>query len=265
MISMQNRSIVLAFDQIEMEYLENAHRTIVFQNLSFEVMRGEFVSILGPSGCGKTTIINIAAGFIFPTCGQVLYDGHPIKGPGKERGVVFQQYGVFPWLTIEQNIKFGLLLAANSRTADETRNACDMFLSRMGLTEFRSYFPKQLSGGMLQRVALARAYAVDPKILLLDEPFGALDDFTRVAMRDLLLGLLDVAEKTVILSTHSIDEALYLSDRIFILSKRPSRILDVVTLPSDVARCDRLRGNATYSTIRSHIEELVFSPQNGGT
>ena len=189
----------------------------VVENVSYEVRDREFVSIIGPSGCGKTTMMNIVAGFVQPTAGQVLLDGQPVAGPGPERGVIFQEYGVFPWLSVEANIAFGLNLKANRVSLAEQRDTVERYLQLMGLADFRHAYPKTLSGGMRQRLAIARAYAVKPQFLLMDEPFGALDAQTRSAMQDLLLQVLAAEGKTVMLITHSVEEAIYLSSKIVVV------------------------------------------------
>src|SRR5690606_34561827 len=198
----------------------------VVRDISFTINQGDFISLVGPSGCGKTTLLNMAAGFIRPTAGSVTLDGREIDGPGPDRGVMFQEYGVFPWLTVEQNIAFGLELKANSVkvSAAEKREIVERYLNLMGLADFRKAFPKTLSGGMRQRLALARTYAVQPEFVLMDEPFGALDAQTRSAMHDLLLEILHAEGKTVMLITHSVEEAVYLSNKVLVISARPSRI-----------------------------------------
>ena len=230
----------------------------VVENVSYEVRDREFVSIIGPSGCGKTTMMNIVAGFVQPTVGQVLLDGQPVAGPGPERGVIFQEYGVFPWLTVEQNIAFGLNLAANRVPAAEQREIVERYLVLMGLADFRSAYPKTLSGGMRQRLAIARAYAVKPQFLLMDEPFGALDAQTRSAMQDLLLQVLAAEGKTVMLITHSVEEAIYLSSRIVVVTARPSRIREVIEVPFAYPRDAGLLERREFAELRSHIRGLVM-------
>jgi NitT/TauT family transport system ATP-binding protein len=230
----------------------------VVENVSYEVRDREFVSIIGPSGCGKTTMMNIVAGFVQPTTGQVLLDGRPVAGPGPERGVIFQEYGVFPWLTVEQNIAFGLNLAANRVPAAEQREIVDRYLRLMGLADFRHAHPKTLSGGMRQRLAIARAYAVRPQFLLMDEPFGALDAQTRSAMQDLLLEVLAAEGKTVMLITHSVEEAIYLSTRIVVVTARPSRIREVIEVPFAGPRDAGLLERREFAQLRSYIRDLVM-------
>jgi NitT/TauT family transport system ATP-binding protein len=230
----------------------------VVENVSYEVRDREFVSIIGPSGCGKTTMMNMVAGFVQPTTGQVLLDGRPVAGPGPERGVIFQEYGVFPWLTVEQNIAFGLNLKANRVSQAEQRETVERYLGLMGLADFRHAYPKTLSGGMRQRLAIARAYAVKPQFLLMDEPFGALDAQTRLAMQDLLLQVLAAEGKTVMLITHSVEEAIYLSSRIVVVTARPSRIREVIDVPFGHPREPGLMERPEFAQLRSHIRGLVM-------
>ena len=190
--------------------------------IDFAVRENDFVTILGPSGCGKSTLLRIVAGLDFPTSGQVLLDGARITGPGADRGVVFQSYTLFPWLTVEQNIRFGLRERGVSEAVQKERS--DFFIAKVGLRGFEQHYPKQLSGGMQQRTAIARALANDPKMLLLDEPFGALDNQTRVLMQELLLGIWEAERKTVMFVTHDIDEAIFMANRVAVFSARPGRI-----------------------------------------
>ena len=177
----------LAFENVSVAFDTPKGRLQVAENVSYDVRDGEFLSLIGPSGCGKTTMLNMAAGFLQPSSGRVTLDGAPIKGPGPDRGVIFQEYGVFPWLTVRQNIEFGLTLAANRAGVAEREETSRRYMELMGLSAFADAWPRTLSGGMRQRLALARAYAVRPQFLLMDEPFGALDAQTRSAMQDLLL------------------------------------------------------------------------------
>jgi ABC-type nitrate/sulfonate/bicarbonate transport system ATPase subunit len=180
----------IRFDGVSVEFPTDNGPMRVVDDVSFDIRQGEFVSIIGPSGCGKTTLMNIVGGFVQPTGGQVLLDGRPVTAPGPDRGVIFQEYGVFPWLTVRQNIAFGLKLAASKAGPRERDEITQRYMALMGLADFADHFPKHLSGGMRQRLALARAYAVKPEFLLMDEPFGALDAQTRSAMQDLLLEVL---------------------------------------------------------------------------
>lgn len=230
----------------------------VIEHASFAIRDREFVSIIGPSGCGKTTMMNMVAGFVKPSKGQVLIDGTPVLKPGPERGVIFQDYGVFPWLTVAQNIAFGLTLEANFAPDRDRQVIVDRYLTLMGLQDFRNSFPKTLSGGMRQRLALARAYAVKPQFLLMDEPFGALDAQTRSAMQDLVLKVLAEEGKTVMLITHSVEEAIYLSSRIIVVSARPARLLEIIEVPFSYPREASLMENPLFGELRSHIRSTVM-------
>ena len=229
----------------------------VIEDVSFDIHDQEFVAVIGPSGCGKTTMMNIVAGFVRPSSGAVLLDGRPIAGPGPERGVIFQEYGVFPWLTVEENIAFGLKLAANRVADAERTEICERYMRLMGLADFARAFPKTLSGGMRQRLAIARAYAVKPQFLLMDEPFGALDAQTRSNMQDLLLQVLATEGKTVMLITHSVEEAIYLSTKIIVVTARPSRIREIIDVPLGFPRDQRVHERPEFGALRSYIGDLV--------
>jgi NitT/TauT family transport system ATP-binding protein len=201
------------------------------QSLTFDVGDNEFVSIVGPSGCGKSTLLYIVAGFVAPTAGEVLIDDRPVGGPGPDRGIVFQEYALFPWKTVEGNIKYGLEEKRVAR--DEQDRIVRQYLRLMGLEGFQHKYPRELSGGMKQRVALARTLACDPDVLLMDEPFGALDAQTRELQQDELFAIWRERKKTVLFVTHSVDEAVYLSERVFVMTARPGRIKSVVDVKLD--------------------------------
>ena len=248
----------IAFERVSLEYPARAGPVKVVDDVSFAIRQGEFVSIIGPSGCGKTTMMNMVAGFVRPSAGAVLLDGSPVTGPGPDRGVIFQEYGVFPWLSVRDNIAFGLKLEAN-RVGEAKRNQItDRYMRLMGLADFADAYPKTLSGGMRQRLAIARAYAVKPAFLLMDEPFGALDAQTRSNMQDLLLQVLAAEGKTVMLITHSVEEAVYLSSRIVVMTARPTRIREVVDVPFAYPRDESLHEDPQFGELRSHIRELVM-------
>ena len=248
----------IVFDHVSVEFPSSRGALRVVDDVSYEIADGEFVAVIGPSGCGKTTMMNMVAGFMQPTRGRVLLDGEPIAGPGPDRGVIFQEYGVFPWLTVKDNIAFGLQLAANRAAPAERDAICDRYMRLMGLTEFADAWPKMLSGGMRQRLALARAYAVRPQFLLMDEPFGALDAQTRTAMQDLLLQVLETEGKTVMLITHSVEEAIYLASRIVVMSARPTRIREEIRIPFAYPRAESVHETREFNELRSHLRELVM-------
>ncbi|MFQ6050237.1 MAG: ABC transporter ATP-binding protein [Candidatus Hydrothermarchaeota archaeon] len=201
---------------------EDGEEVLALKNVSFEVNDGEFVCIVGPSGCGKTTLLRIAAGLEKPTAGKVYLDGKEVKGPGSERGMVFQEYALFPWRTVKKNIEFGLEL--KNVPKKEREEIIKRYVDLVGLNGFESSYPHELSGGMKQRVALARVLANDPDVLLMDEPFGALDAQTRNVMQEELLRVWQKARKTVLFVTHSVDEAVYLGDKVVVLTARPGEV-----------------------------------------
>jgi NitT/TauT family transport system ATP-binding protein len=248
----------IAFERVSVSFPGQDGPMRVVDDVSYRIHDREFVSVIGPSGCGKTTMMNIVAGFMQPSSGMVTLDGKPIAGPGPDRGVIFQDYGVFPWLTVKQNIAFGLKLRAN-RTDDKAReDICQRYMQLMGLAEFAGAWPRMLSGGMRQRLALARAYAVKPEFLLMDEPFGALDAQTRSAMQNLLLEVLAAEGKTVLLITHSVEEAIYLSNRIIVMTARPTHIREIVEVPFAYPRNDALHETREFGELRAHVRNLVM-------
>ena len=248
----------IVVDHLSVSFPASGGDLRVVDDVSLAVKEGEFVAIVGPSGCGKTTMLNVLAGFVQPTQGTVSLDGVRISGPGPDRGVIFQEYGVFPWLTVEQNIAFGLQLRSNLRPVRERTEICRRYLQLMGLYEFRQSYPKTLSGGMRQRLALARAYAVAPQFLLMDEPFGALDAQTRSSMQDLLLNVLATEGKTVVMITHSVEEAIYLSSRVIVVSARPSRIRRIIDIPFEYPRVQELHEQPKFLELRAEIRQLVM-------
>jgi len=199
--------------------------------VDLDVRAGEFVTIVGPSGCGKSTLLYILGGFIPAEGGRIEVDGRTVTGPGVDRGVVFQEYALFPWLTVAENISYGLEMAGLARPARD--EIVQRLVRTIGLEGFERRFPRELSGGMKQRVAIARTLAYDPKILLLDEPFGALDALTREIMQDELLRLWQATRKTVLMVTHDVNEAVYLSDRVLVMSQRPGRMVQEFTVGID--------------------------------
>ena len=222
-------------------------------DVSFEVRDKEFVSILGPSGCGKSTMLSIIGGFDAPTEGEVLLAGLPIKGPSRERGFVFQEDALFHWLTVEENVAYGLRVQGYPR--ERRRDAVGQVLGLVGLTRFRHAKPGQLSGGMRQRAAIARALAADPKILLLDEPFGALDVLTRKKMQDELARIWNSTHKTVVMVTHSIEEAILLSDRILIMTRSPGTIREEIDVHLERPRTTR---EQRFRELEASISDLLM-------
>ena len=223
--------------------------------VDFEVKENDFVTILGPSGCGKSTLLRMAAGLDFPTTGQVLLDGNVVDGPGADRGMVFQSYTLFPWLTVAQNIRFGLREKGVSEALQKERS--DYFIAKVGLRGFENHFPKQLSGGMQQRTAIARALANDPKILLMDEPFGALDNQTRVLMQELLLGIWEAERKTVMFVTHDIDEAIFMANRVAVFSARPGRIKADIPVNLPHPRHYTVKTSPEFMELKARLTEEI--------
>jgi len=250
-----NNGIVI--DHISMTYSGLAGTVEALRDVNLEIAPGEFICLVGPSGCGKTTLLNIIAGFLEPTSGTVRMDGRPITGPGPDRGVVFQQYAVFPWMTVRQNVEFGLNLKANKKPKDEIKKIVDHFIALVGLKDFEDAFPKELSGGMKQRVAIARSYAVNPQVLLMDEPFGALDAQTRQFMQESLLQILEQEHKTVIFVTHGVEEAAFLATRVVVMAARPGRIREIIPIDLPYPRVAATKTSPEFVAIRARIEKVV--------
>ena len=249
----------IRFDDVRLGFGERRKRVEVLDGVSFGVGSSEFVSVLGPSGCGKSTLLNLAAGFLRPESGDVDVDGARVTGPDARRGVVFQQYAIFPWLTVEKNIAFGLTLRGNRRPRAEIAEVVATYVDLMGLGGFEKALPKTLSGGMRQRVALARAYATDPDVMLLDEPFAALDAQTREFMQELLHETSQKDRRAAMLITHSVEEAIFLSHRIVVLTNRPTRVHEVVDVGVAWPRTPESRTSPEFIEIRKHLEEVMRS------
>ncbi|MFC5521119.1 ABC transporter ATP-binding protein [Polaromonas jejuensis] len=230
-------------------------RTQALLPVDFNVNDNDFVTILGPSGCGKSTLLRIVAGLERPSTGRALLDGRPVDGPGADRGMVFQSYTLFPWLTIAQNIRFGLRERGMAEAEQKERS--DYFMAKVGLRGFENHYPKQLSGGMQQRTAIARALANDPKILLLDEPFGALDNQTRVLMQELLLGIWESARKTVLFVTHDIDEAIFMANRVAVFSARPGRIKSDIAVNLPHPRHYTIKTSPEFMELKARLTEEI--------
>jgi NitT/TauT family transport system ATP-binding protein len=219
----------IVFDRVRHGYRASGEpEMLALSDISLSVEQGEFVSLLGPSGCGKSTLLYLLGGFVPIQSGQILMEGRPVTGPGPDRGVVFQNFALFPWKTVKQNIAYGL--ERQAMPAKQRADIVQSFIDRVHLRGFEDSFPSQLSGGMRQRVAIARTLAVKPRVLLMDEPFGALDAQTREIMHEELLGIMRRTPMTTIFVTHDVREAVYLSDRVAVMSSRPGRIKEVVTI-----------------------------------
>jgi NitT/TauT family transport system ATP-binding protein len=231
---------------------------VALGGVSLDVADGEFVTIVGPSGCGKSTLLNICAGLDTPSGGEVTVDGAPVRGPSPQRGVIFQQYALFPWLTVRRNVEFGLRLMR--LTAAERRNRAERAIELVGLSKFADALPKTLSGGMKQRCAIARAYAVDPSILLMDEPFGALDALTRVSLQDQLLDTWSADRRTVLFITHDVDEAVYLGNRVVVMAAGPGRIDRIVDVGLPYPRTEKIRLSPEFAALRGEVWRAVYHP-----
>jgi len=229
--------------------------TVALQATDLEVAENDFVTILGPSGCGKSTLLRIVAGLDTPSEGQVLLDGRKVEGPGADRGMVFQSYTLFPWLTVLDNVCFGLRERGLAR-AQQLEIARE-FLGKVGLTKFAGHYPKQLSGGMQQRTALARALANGPRMLLMDEPFGALDHQTRELMQELLLSIWERERKTVLFVTHDIDEAIFMGSRVVVMSARPGRIKSDSPSPFPHPRSYAIKTTAEFAALKRELTEQL--------
>ncbi|MGJ4928948.1 ABC transporter ATP-binding protein [Bradyrhizobium sp. HKCCYLS2038] len=229
--------------------------TRALEPVALSIGNNDFVTILGPSGCGKSTLLRIVAGLDHPTSGKVLLDGREVTGPGADRGMVFQSYTLFPWLTVRENIAFGL---RERGAPEDKRNAvADRFIQQIGLKGFENHWPKQLSGGMQQRCAIARALANDPKILLLDEPFGALDNQTRVLMQEMLLGIWERDQKTVLFVTHDIEEAIFLGSRVLVMSARPGRIKADIKIDLPHPRSYKIKTSPEFVALKERLVEEI--------
>jgi ABC-type nitrate/sulfonate/bicarbonate transport system ATPase subunit len=229
--------------------------TRALEPTNLSVGNNDFVTILGPSGCGKSTLLRIIAGLDRPTSGNVILDGQEVTGPGADRGMVFQSYTLFPWLTVRENIAFGLRERGVSE-ADRSKIA-DGFIQRVGLSGFENHWPKQLSGGMQQRTAIARALANEPRILLLDEPFGALDNQTRSLMQELLLSIWESERKTVLFVTHDIEEAIFMANRVVVMTARPGRIKADVAVPLTHPRHYTIKTSPEFSALKARLTEQI--------
>ena len=232
---------------------------VALNGVNLDIADQEFVTVVGPSGCGKTTLLNVIAGLEKASGGQVLVDGESVSGPSPERGVIFQQYALFPWLTVRENVEFGLKLAKKSKK--ETRETAQHFIDLVGLTQFADALPKMLSGGMKQRCALARAYAVNPKLLLMDEPFGALDALTRVNLQGQLLQTWQSEKRTVVFITHDVDEAVFLANRVVVMAAKPGRIKEIIEVDLPYPRHVDLRLTPRFGELRNRVWSAVYSQE----
>lgn len=237
-------------------YKSQRGEVIALNGVNLQIKENTFVCIVGPSGCGKTTLLNILAGLETPTSGEVYVDGKTIDGPDSERGVIFQQYALFPWLTVEKNIQFGL--KCKKLPKQEIKQISDHYIDMVGLNDFKDSFPKELSGGMKQRVAVARAYAMNPKLLLMDEPFGALDAQTRTQLQSELLNMWEKEHKTCFFITHDVEEAVLLAQQVIIMSARPGRIKEIVDIDIPYPRTQKTKLDKKFTDYKNEIWEEVY-------
>ena len=235
--------------------------TLALQATDLQVEENDFITILGPSGCGKSTLLRMVAGLDTPTTGSIELDGRPVLGPGADRGMVFQSYTLFPWLTVLQNVCFGL--REKGMPEAEQHALAWQFITKVGLKGFENHFPKQLSGGMQQRTALARALANNPRILLMDEPFGALDHQTRELMQELLQGIWEAERKTVLFVTHDIDEAIFMGNRVVVMSARPGRIKCDLPVPLEHPRHYSVKTTPVFMDLKARL--TAGNPHRGAT
>lgn len=254
-----NNTTVIRGSHVEIQDLAVAYQgreqVEAVKNASITIESGEFVCILGTTGCGKSTILNVIAGFVPPTQGAVIVDGSPVETPSPDRGMVFQHFALFPWATVLANVCFGPISLGKSK-----KEACEIaynHLEMVGLRNFASAYPNELSGGMQQRVGLTRALANNPRLLLMDEPFGALDAQTRAQMQELLLGIWSGSGKTVIFVTHDVDEAIFLADRIVILTARPAQVKSNITVTLPRPRSYDVVTSEAYVAIKREVLELI--------
>lgn len=235
--------------------VRGAAPTRALEPTNLTVAENDFITVLGPSGCGKSTLLRIVAGLDRPTAGDVLLDGRAVRGPGPDRGMVFQSYTLFPWLTVSENIAFGL--TEKGVPAAQSREIVAAYVEKVGLRGFENHYPKQLSGGMQQRTAIARALANEPEILLLDEPFGALDNQTRALMQELLLGIWERERKTVLFVTHDIEEAIFLASRVVVMTARPGRIKADIPIDLPHPRHYRMKTSPEFSELKARLTEEI--------
>ena len=246
---------ILTVRGVERRFKSSHGSTLALSATDLQVAENDFITILGPSGCGKSTLLRIVAGLDQPTAGEVLLDGRRISGPGADRGMVFQSYTLFPWLTVRDNVCFGLRERGLPRA--QQIEVAQAFIQKVGLGGFEHHYPKQLSGGMQQRTALARALANGPRMLLMDEPFGALDHQTRELMQELLLGIWEAERTTVLFVTHDIDEAVFMGSRVMVMSARPGRIKLDRPVPLPHPRHYAVKTTPAFSALKAELTEQV--------
>lgn len=251
---MEQAKIVV--DSLTKRFYGRSGEIVALDNVSLNINENEFVCVVGPSGCGKSTMLNVLAGLEEPSSGKVTMDGKEITGPGPERGVIFQQYALFAWLTVEKNVEYGLKIQKVPK--EQRREIARKYIEMVGLTDFANAYPKELSGGMRQRVAIARGYAINPQMLLMDEPFGALDAQTRAQLQEDLLHTWESEKKTCFFITHDVEEAVLLAQRIIIMSARPGRIKEIVPVDIPYPRDQKTKITKEFNEIKNYIWNQVY-------
>jgi NitT/TauT family transport system ATP-binding protein len=249
------RPVILSVRHLEKSFGENDSAVAALSDVSLDVHRREFICVIGPSGCGKSTLIRIIAGLDAATGGEVLLDGQEVAGPGPDRGMVFQGYTLFPWLTVKRNVMFGLEMGGKARAAADLD--ARQWLEMVGLAKFADAYPHELSGGMKQRVAIARALANRPRILIMDEPFGALDAQTRAQMQAYLLQIWRAIDVTILFVTHDLDEAAYLSDRILVMATGPGRVVELIENPVPRPRRPEQFISRSFLSLKRRLNEMI--------
>ena len=256
---LRNRPVKLKVENLSKKFDTPNGEILALNKINFQIFRREFISVIGPSGCGKTTLIRILAGLDFPSSGNVFLEGKKMEGPGAERGMVFQDYTLFPWLSVKKNVMFGLEIKGLGKLKAEAEAM--EWLDIVGLAKFADAYPEQLSGGMKQRVAIARSLANRPEILFLDEPFGALDAQTRSSMQAYLLKIWQNVDVTVFFVTHDLDEAIYLSDRILVLRANPGEIDELIEVPVPRPRAPGQFLTPEFLATKKRLEEIIRPPE----
>jgi len=254
------RSVILRVNHLDKVFQAGKQTVTALKDINFQTHRREFLCVIGPSGCGKSTLIRILAGLETHSGGEVLLDGRPVNGPGRERGMVFQGYTLFPWLTVRRNVMFGLRMNGIDRA--EAGKQADEWLGLIGLQKFADAYPHQLSGGMKQRVAIVRALVNHPRILLMDEPFSALDAQTRARMQSYLLEIWKKVDITVIFITHDLDEAIFLADRILVLSAHPGAVQELIEVPLERPRRAEQFDTEAFRATKARLESLIHADNN---
>lgn len=253
------REVILEVKGLHKRYASPQGEIEALRDINFQVHRREFVCVIGASGCGKSTLIRTLAGLERHSAGEVLIDGKPVDGPGRDRGMVFQGYSLFPWLTVKRNVMFGPEMSGHS--LDEAEREARLWLDLVGLTKFADHYPHQLSGGMRQRVAIARALVNQPRILLMDEPFGALDAQTRCKMQSHLLEIWKNLDITILFITHDLDEAIYLADRILVLKPHPGEVLELIEVPVPRPRSAAQFTSPEFLATKARLDALIHPPE----